>query len=214
MILGAAIGGATPNVPAWVDGYQTNAAGGVLAAMLHPAGGFGRFVTVILAFSMVGNLSATMYSITLNFQMFFPLLFRIPRAVFPIVISGIVIGVAIEAAKSFFVNLENFIGIIGYWSAAFIGIVLVEHIIFRRRNFNSYIEDEDAWDDAKKLPPGFAAISAAIFSLGLVIPGMAQIWYTGPIAKRTGDIGLEFALVVSALLYVPLRFIERKMYGR
>ena len=214
MILGAAIGGATPNVPAWMNGYQTNAAGGVLAAMLHPAGGFGRFVTVILAFSMVGNLSATMYSITLNFQMFFPLLFRIPRAVFSIVISGIVIGVAIEAAKSFFVNLENFIGVIGYWSAAFIGIVLVEHIVFRRRNFHSYIEDEDAWDDAKKLPPGFAAISAAILSLGLVIPGMAQIWYTGPIAERTGDIGLEFALVVSALLYVPLRFIERKMYGR
>ena len=214
MILGAAIGGATPNVPVWMNGYQTNAAGGVLAAMLHPAGGFGRFVTVILAFSMVGNLSATMYSITLNFQMFFPLLFRIPRAVFSIVISGVVIGVAIEAAKSFFVNLENFIGVIGYWSAAFIGIVLVEHIVFRRRNFNSYIEDEDAWDDAKKLPPGFAAISAVILSLGLVIPGMAQIWYTGPIAERTGDIGLEFALVVSALLYVPLRFIERKMYGR
>ena len=207
MILGAAIGGATPNVPAWMNGYQTNAAGGVLAAMLHPAEGFGRFVTVILAFSMVGNLSATMYSITLNFQMFFPLLFRIPRAVFSIVISGVVIGVAIEAAKSFFVNLENFIGVIGYWSAAFIGIVLVEHIVFRRRNFNSYIEDEDAWDDAKKLPPGFAAISAVILSLGLVIPGMAQIWYTGPIAERTGDIGLEFALVVSALLYVPLRFI-------
>jgi len=214
MILGAAIGGATPNVPVWMNGYQTNAAGGVLAAMLHPAGGFGRFVTVILAFSMVGNLSATMYSITLNFQMFFPLLFRIPRAVFSIVISGVVIGVAIEAAKSFFVNLESFIGVIGYWSAAFIGIVLVEHIVFRRRNFNSYIEDEDAWDDAKKLPPGFAAISAVILSLGLVIPGMAQIWYTGPIAERTGDIGLEFALVVSALLYVPLRFIERKMYGR
>ena len=52
MILGAAIGGATPNIPSWMEGYQTNAASGVLAAMLHPAGGFGRFVTVVLAVSV------------------------------------------------------------------------------------------------------------------------------------------------------------------
>ncbi|KAF2711135.1 hypothetical protein K504DRAFT_490058 [Pleomassaria siparia CBS 279.74] len=214
MILGAAIGGATPNVPAWMEGYETNAASGVLGAMLHPAGGFGRFVTVILAFSMVGNLSATMYSITLNFQMFLPWLFRIPRVIFSVVITAIVIGVAIQAAKSFFTNLENFIGVIGYWSAAFIGVVVVEHMLFRKRNFNSYTEDEDAWDDAKKLPPGFAAIGAAVLSFALVIPGMSQIWFLGPIAETTGDVGLEFALFFSALFYVPLRFLERKMTGR
>lgn len=163
---------------------------------------------------MLGNLSATMYSITLNFQMFLPWLFRVPRIVFSIVITAIVIGVAIEAAKSFFVNLENFIGVIGYWSAAFIGVVLTDHVIFRRQNFNSYTEDENAWDDAKKLPPGFAAIGAAVLCFGLVIPGMAQIWFTGPIAETTGDIGLEFALVLSALLYVPLRYVERNVYGR
>jgi purine-cytosine permease-like protein len=214
MILGAAIGGATPNIPSWMNGYETNSASGVLAAMLHPAGGFGRFVTVILGFSMVGNLAATMYSITLNFQMFLPVLFKVPRWVFSIVITAIVIGVAVEAAKSFFANLENFIGVIGYWSAAFIGVVLVEHIVFRKRNFNSYTEDEDAWDDAKKLPLGLAAIGAAVLSFGLVIPGMSQIWFVGPIAEKTGDIGLEFALVASALLYLPLRFLERKMCGR
>jgi purine-cytosine permease-like protein len=214
MILGAAIGGATRNIPSWMNGYETNSASGVLAAMLHPAGGFGRFVTMILGFSMVGNLSATMYSITLNFQMFLPMLFRIPRWIFSIVITAIVIGVAIEAAKSFFANLENFIGIIGYWSAAFIGVVVIEHVVFRKRKFNSYTEDEDAWDDTTKLPPGFAAIGATVLSFGLVIPGMSQIWFVGPIAEKTGDIGLEFALVVSAFLYIPLRFMERKLCGR
>lgn len=141
-------------------------------------------------------------------------LFRIPRVVFSIVITGIVIGVAIPAAKSFFVNLENFIGIIGYWSAAFIGIILVEHIGFRRASFNSYTEDEDAWDNVKKLPPGLAAVGAGVLCFGLVIPGMAQIWFTGPIAETTGDIGFEIALVLSALLYVPLRYLERRMCGR
>lgn len=51
MTLGAAIGGATPNIPSWMDGYNTNYASGVLAAMMHSAGGFGQFVTVILAVS-------------------------------------------------------------------------------------------------------------------------------------------------------------------
>lgn len=230
MTLGAAIGGATPNIPSWTAGYDTNYASGVLAAMMHPAGGFGQFVTVVLAvslsknnhvlfantlqFSMLGNLSATMYSITLNFQMFVPWFFKIPRFVFSIVITAIVVGVAIEAAKSFFINLENFLGLIGYWSAAFIGVILTEHIFFRRQNFNSYTEDEAAWDDVKKLPPGFAAISAAVLCFGLVIPGMSQIWFTGPIAEKTGDIGFEAALVLSALFYVPLRALERKMCGR
>ena len=214
MILGAAMGGATLNIPDWEAGYEVNAASGVLAAMLHPAGGFGRFVTVILGFSMLGNLAATMYSITLNLQMLVPWLFRVPRVIFSIIITGIVIGVAVEAAKSFFLNLENFIGVIGYWSSAFIGIVITEHVLFRRSSFVAYIKDETAWDDMAKLPPGVAAIGAFLLSFGLIIPSMGQIWFTGPIAETTGDIGLEVALVLSPLLYVPLRLLEKRICAR
>jgi NCS1 nucleoside transporter family len=214
MTLGAAMGGAVPNISDWQAGYDVNAASGVLAAMLHPAGGFGQFVTVILAFSMLGNLSATMYSITLNLQMLVPWLFCVPRWIFSIIITSIVIGVAVEAAGSFFVNLENFLGVIGYWSAAFIGIILVEHLLFRRGSFIPYTKDEEAWDDTKKLPLGFAAVGAAIVCLGLLVPGMAQIWFTGPIGEKTGDIGFEVAFVLSALAYVPLRYLEKKLCRR
>jgi NCS1 nucleoside transporter family len=214
MTLGAAMGGATPNNPEWKAGYDVNAASGVLAAMLHPAGGFGRFVTIVLGFSMLGNLSATMYSITLNLQMLVPWLFRIPRVIFSIVITAIVIGVAVEAAKSFFVNLENFLGVIGYWSAAFIGIILVEHLLFRRGSFIAYTKDDEAWDDMRKLPWGIAAVTAGIVCLGLLVPGMSQIWFTGPIGRETGDIGFEVAFALSALAYVPFRFLEKKVCGR
>lgn len=163
---------------------------------------------------MLGNLSATMYSVTLNFQMLLPWLSRTLRVVFSVMITAIVIPIAIEATKSFFVNLENFIGVIGYWLAVFIGVVLTDHIIFHSQNFSAYTEDENVWDDAKKLSPGFAAISAAILCFGLVIPNMSQIWFTGPIAETTGDIGFELALVVSALLYLPLRFLEQRLCGR
>jgi NCS1 nucleoside transporter family len=214
MTLGAAMGGAVPNLASWKAGYDTNAASGVLAAMLHPAGGFGRFVTVILGFSMLGNLAATMYSISLNLQMLVPWLFRIPRMIFSIIITGIVIGVAVEAAKSFFINLENFLGVIGYWSAAFIGIVLVEHLIFRKGSLASYVKDEEAWDDWRKVPLGLAAMGAGVSCLGLLVPAMAQIWYTGPIGEMTGDIGFEVAFGVAALVYVPLRFAEKRWSGR
>ncbi|KAF2128993.1 hypothetical protein P153DRAFT_386188 [Dothidotthia symphoricarpi CBS 119687] len=214
MTLGAAMGGAVPNTPTWQAGYDSNAASGVLAAMLHPAGGFGRFVTVVLGFSMLGNLAATMYSVTLNLQMFLPVLFRVPRVLFSIPLTGVVIGVAIEAAASFFPALENFLGLIGYWSAVFIGVVITEHIVFRGRRVAAYTDDEAAWDDAGKLPPGFAAMAASVLCFGLVVPGMAQIWYVGPIARVTGDVGFEAGFVLAAGLYVPLRWWERRVWGR
>lgn len=211
MVLGAAIGGATSNVPSWQTGYNENSAGGVLAAMLQPAGGFGKFLTVVLSFSILGNIAATMYSITLNFQILIPWLMRIPRFVFSVIITAIVIPVAIRAAGSFFDNLENFIGVIGYWSAAFVAVIIVEHTLFRRSDFSAY--DSAVWDVPSKLPSGVAALGAAACSFALIIPCMDQIWYVGPIAKTTGDIGFEVALGVTALLYVPFRAFEVRFQG-
>ena len=64
-----------------------------------------------------------------------------------------------------------------------------------------------------KLPPGLAAIGASMLSWALVVPGMAQSWYVGPIAKITGDIGFEMAFVLTGLLYLPLRWVEIKARG-
>lgn len=211
MVLGAAIGGATPNVPTWNDGYNQNSAGGILAAMLQPAGGFGKFLTVILSLSILGNIAATMYSITLNFQILVPWLMRVPRFIFAIVITAIVIPISIRAAVSFFDNLENFIGVIGYWAAAFVAVISMEHIVLRRSNFHAY--DVTSWDVPSRLPSGAAALGAAACSFALVIPCMSQIWYTGPIAKTTGDIGFETAFAVTAILYVPFRVLEIKLRG-
>ncbi|KAH0123264.1 cytosine-purine permease, partial [Aureobasidium melanogenum] len=212
LVLGAAIGGACPNVPSWQAGYDSTSVGGVLAAMLEPAGGFGKFVVVLLAFSLLGNIAATMYSITLNFQLLLPWMVRVPRFLFAIVITAIVIPVAIRAATSFFNNLENFIGVIGYWSSAFVAVVVIEHAWFRKSDCSAY--NHEKWNKANMLPSGIAALGASALSFALVIPSMAQVWYTGPIAKTTGDIGFELAFVVTALLYVPLRYLEIRIQKR
>ncbi|KAI1780307.1 permease for cytosine/purines, uracil, thiamine, allantoin-domain-containing protein [Hypoxylon cercidicola] len=208
MVLGAAIGGATPNIPSWSEGYDNYSVGGVLQAMLLPAGGFGRFVAVLLSLSVVGNLAAAMYSISLNFQLLVPFFIRIPRFVFSIVYTAVAIPVAITAAKSFFDSLENFIYLIAYWSAAFVAVVSVEHFVFRKADCASY--NVAHWDQPSKLPTGIAAIAAMGLSFGLAVPCMSQVWYTGPLAETTGDIGFEVALVLTALLYPPLRWLELK----
>ncbi|KAL2151907.1 hypothetical protein VTH82DRAFT_5091 [Thermothelomyces myriococcoides] len=212
MVLGSAIGNAIPNVPRWQAAYDETLVGGVLAAMLEPVGGFGKFLVVLLSFSLLGNLAATSYSVTLNLQLLVPVLVRVPRYLFSIVFAAIVIPVAIRAAGDFFVNLENFVALIGYWSSAFLAIVLVEHFAFRGGDCAAY--DADAWNDAKRLPWGAAALAAGVLSFGLVVPSMAQVWWTGPIAETTGDIGFELAFFVSALLYLPLRWLEKRWTGR
>ncbi|KAK4239680.1 permease for cytosine/purines, uracil, thiamine, allantoin-domain-containing protein [Achaetomium macrosporum] len=212
MTLGSAIGNAIPNVPEWQAGYDQSLVGGVLAAMLTPAGGFGKFLVVILSFSLLGNLAATSYSVTLNLQLLLPFLVKVPRYLFSLVFAAIVIPVAIRAASDFFVNLENFVALIAYWTSAFLAVVLVEHFVFRKADCTAY--DPELWNDARKLPWGVAALAAAALSFALVIPSMAQVWWTGPIAETTGDIGFEVAFALSAVLYVPLRWAERRWTGR
>lgn len=178
MVLGATIGGATPNVESWVEGYDNYGVGGVLMAMLMPAGGFGKFVAVLLSLSVVGNLAAAMYSISLSFQLLIPFFVRIPRVVFTIIYTAVVIPVAIEAAKSFFAALENFIYLIAYWSAAFVGVVTTEHFVFRKGQVTNYNVAD--WNTPSKLPTGLAAVGAMGLSFGLVVPCMSQVRVAGP----------------------------------
>jgi purine-cytosine permease-like protein len=213
MILGAAIGGAVPNVPAWSEAYASNDVGGILGIMLQPVGGFGKFLLVLLALSVIPNAAGTMYGMGLNWQNLFGLMgIRIPRILYPIAITAIVIPISTEVAVQFLSSLLNFVGIIGFWSSCFITVIVLEHFVFRKGKMENY-NGED-WDNWRDLPTGIAAWGASICSLGLVIPGLAKTWYTGPIGRHTGDIGFEMAIAVTALLYVPFRLLEIKLRGR
>lgn len=211
LVLGAAIGGAVPNVPEWNAAYLVNSVGGIVTAMLSPAGGFGKFVAVILALSVIGSIAISTYSIALNMQMFLPILTRAPRAAFSIITTAVLIPVAIEAAHSFFASLENFLSIIGYWSASFVAIMIVEFEFIRKGDYMTY--DHAIWRNWRMLPTGVAALGAGICSFGLVVPCMSQLWYEGPIAKKTGDIGFEVAFCLTAILYLPFRLLEIRIRG-
>lgn len=212
MILGAAIGGAVPNIPSWSTANDTDSVGGILVAMLEPAGRFGKFIAVILALSVIAQISPGFYSVSLNFQIIWPKFAKIPRILFVLAITAIDIGVGIKAAESFFDSLEDFLGIISYWSAGFTAILLTEWFVFRKNDAKNI--DPSIWNNAKLLPTGLAALTALLLPFGLVVPAMDQVWYTGPIANVTGDLGFESAAVLGSLFYMPLRYLEMKLLGR
>jgi hypothetical protein len=41
-----------------------------------------------------------------------------------------------------------------------------------------------------------------------------QVWFVGPVAKTTGDIGFELGFVASAIAYFVLRRVEQRLVNR
>lgn len=232
MIAGAAIGGAVPNIDSWNAGYTDYSVGGVIGAMLQPSGGFGKFCLVLLALSMLGNMTGSSYAGTLNFQNLVDLVPRprwlreTRRAVYAAVLTVVVIPVAIRAAASFFDSLNNFVGVLGYWVGAFVGVVITEHFVFRNADFSRYEQEEvligsrsgsisvTTTSSQPTLRLGIATLLACAACFALVVPSMDQIWYAGPIAVRAGDLGFEMALLGSSVLYVVFRTIELRLRKR
>jgi purine-cytosine permease-like protein len=86
--LGAAVAVAVSSVPAWEQGYAGGNVGGLLEAMLSPLGNFGKFLMVLLSLSVAGNNVASFYSISINLQVFIPILAAVPRYVFSVVATA------------------------------------------------------------------------------------------------------------------------------
>ncbi|KAF8970409.1 cytosine-purine permease [Flammula alnicola] len=211
-MLGAAFAAAAPGIPSWQSGFeQGNNVGGLIMAVLGPAGGFGKFMLVLIALSTSAACAPTMYTFGLSAMAIAPFFARIPRYVLVIISEAIFIPVAIVGAKRFYTTLVDILSVIGYWSTAFAAIVLTEHFVFRKNAWTEYKVSQ--WDQADLLPPGIAAVLAFLCAFGIVIPSMSQTWYTGPIARAgTGDIGVITGGVVAVGTYVVFRMVEKRIW--
>lgn len=213
MILGAAIGGAILSNPDLSTAFDSGSTGGAMLFLLESSniGTFGKFIAVILAFTLLGNLAGTIYSISIQFQCLLPYFTRVPRWIFSILISAIIIAAAIPISKSLATALENFLALIAYWGAVYVAVVSMEHLLFRK---SAAAYDPAIWNNGAKLPMGLAAVGAIAVPFALIVLCMAVTWYTGPIARRTGDIGFEVGGVLAVVVYVPLRWAEKRWIGR
>lgn len=113
--------------------------------------------------------------------------------------------------------LENFLVVLSYWTAMYIPISMIEPLIIRRPSSTSTFP-LNIFNDRKRLPVGYAAILAMVCGVPIITAGMAQSWWTGWIAKKIpvggGDIGFELGFLVTAVVYLPARILERRWTGK
>jgi len=215
-ILGAAL--MTIQSPSYTTAFANGGTGGLLAQTLSPWGGFGKFLLVLLALSVVANNIPNTYSAGLSVQALGRPFAVVPRALWTL-LAFVVYTVAGVAGREHFSSiLSNFLAILGYWTAFFVVVVAEEHFIFRRRGGLLGGYDLDAYDDFRKLPLGFAGVFAACCGVAGAVVGMAEVWYVGPIGRKIGefggDLGFELAAAFAAITFPPLRYLEIKYTGR
>lgn len=209
--MGAAFAAAAPSVPAWNAGFQdSTSVGGLIYSVLTPVGGFGKLLTVLVALSIPSACAPCMYTFSTSFMTIAGWFALVPRWVYILVSEGVLIPVAIIGAKTFYTTFVDILSVIGYWSAAFAAIVLIEHVLFRRASFTEDVYPIATWDSPRLLPTGTSAILAFFCACGALVPFMSQAWYVGPVAQYgSGDCGIAVGFVVAALTYTVFRGVER-----
>ncbi|KAG8989788.1 purine-cytosine permease [Tulasnella sp. JGI-2019a] len=215
--LGAAMMSTFTEKTTWGDDYTDGGLGGLLGAPLSPLGGFGKFLLVLLALSIVANNIPNMYSFALTFQVFGRHAQSIPR-VFLVVLGTIIyIILAIIGASHFEEALNTLLTVLSYWLAIYTIVLIEEHYIFRGGSFSNY--DLDSYNKNDLLPRGYAALLSTGFGIMGAVLGMSQTWYVGVIAKKIGDpiyggdIGFELSGSFAAVTYPLFRYLEHKHYG-
>ncbi|GAA5991671.1 hypothetical protein JCM10908_001086 [Rhodotorula pacifica] len=215
--LGALMMSTFVDKPSWGERYDNGGLGGLLGAGLSPLGGFGKFLLVVLALSIVTNNIPNVYSFALTVQSFHKYIQRIPRFFLCIVCTAIYIALAEAGYNSFESAFDTLLVILSYWLAIYSCILIEEHYIFRKGSFKNY--NLERYNDNSNLPVGWAAAIATCCGAAGAIVSMSQTWWTGPIGKAVGgpfggDIGFEVAFGFAAVTYPVLRYFERKQHGR
>ncbi|GFZ47063.1 hypothetical protein JCM24511_04805 [Saitozyma sp. JCM 24511] len=200
--------------PDWEEMFNDGAVGGLLAALLQPCGGFGKFVLVILGLSTVAVDTPNVYIFTNTFHALSPYCQAVPRPFIALLISIVYAALAAAGADSFSAVLENLLLFLAYWLAIYFGIVVAEHLIFRKNSFENYAPED--YKDWRKLPLGLAALVALGMGWCGAALGMSTSWFVGEIAQRIGgggDVGFELAFGFAVVTFVPLRYLERRWWG-
>lgn len=215
MLSGCVVASGLNNRPDLKDTYDNDGLGFLIQDMLYPRG-FAKFILTLLVLSGINTNIISIYSSAISCQQFARPFARVPRFIWTLLCFAAILGLAVGGREQLNAYLQNFLSLLGYWCTQYFVIVFSEHFVFRRGNFANY--DLDAWNDPSRLPIGIAAGTA--FSVGIVawVMGMVQTWYVGPLGKLIGssggDVANEFTFVVTALIYLPARYFEKKIIGR
>ncbi|GAC1400044.1 MAG: cytosine permease [Ktedonobacteraceae bacterium] len=188
--------------------------GDLLVAVVKPLGSWGNVLLVLLALSIVANNIPNAYSLGLSMQVLGKSFQRVSRVLWTLYGALFYMLIAIPAVANFNATLTDFLLIIAYWLGPW-GIILIEeHFLFRKGQYNV-----DEWDMPERLPIGWAAIVALVLGLLGVYLGAAQVLFVGPVARLFNppygmDIGFELGLIFAGISYFFLRRVELAQTGR
>jgi NCS1 nucleoside transporter family len=214
MVAGCVVASALNSKPDWSGAYEEGL-GYLIQEMLYPRG-FAKFLLTLLVLSGINVNVISIYSSAISFQQLSRPFARVPRFIWTIFCFICILALAIGGRQKLNTYLQDFLSLLGYWCTSYAVILFEEHYIFRKGNFDNY--DLEGWNDPARLPVGLGASVA--FALGVVAwcVGMDETWFIGPLAKLIGDYGgdvaNEFTFVVTALTYMPARYLELKYIGR
>lgn len=212
-LMGVGLASGTFSNTAWSDAYDVSS-GALIVAGYNGLGGFGKFLSVIVALGLIGNNIPGTYSAALGFQIMGRWLVRVPRWFLSCVSVLIYTACALGGRNHLYDIFENFLALMGYWVTIYLTIPFEEQFIFR----HSIGFDWAAWNDRSKLPIGLAALAAFLIGWAGSIISMYQIWYVGPIAKMVGDYGADLGIWVGCgfamIVFPPLRYLELKKFNR
>ncbi|CAG8980829.1 hypothetical protein HYALB_00003757 [Hymenoscyphus albidus] len=190
--------------------------GALVVAGFDSLGGFGKFCSVLAAIGLIANMVAPIYSSGLDFQILGRYTAIVPRFIWNTVAVVIFTVCALAGKDDLSAIFTNFLALMGYWVVPWIAITLEEEFIFRRRDVPTFVWND--WDQPSRLPVGLAAMAA--FCVGWVgaVLCMSQAYYIGPLARPVGDFGADMGNYVgfawAGLVYLPLRYLEKKKFGR
>lgn len=216
----------------WNDAYNETGIGGIIDAAFQPWGNFGKFVTVVLYFSLICNNIMNTYSVAFEFQLIDTKLARIPRWCWALLVTVIYLVLSLVGRNEFATIISNFLPMLGYWISMYITLLLEENLLFRstdagkrlhRKEFVDpkswmYLYNWDNWDKPKNITMGIAASLA--FCCGVIgaVAGMNQVYWQGWIARKIGDhggdIGFWLCGAFTGVTYPILRYFELKKWGR
>ncbi|KAF8192521.1 permease for cytosine/purines, uracil, thiamine, allantoin-domain-containing protein [Pholiota molesta] len=206
-LLGAAL--ASIDDPAYINAYTDGGTGGLVAQVLQPWHGGGKFLLVILALSNLMNNIINTYSAGLSIQALGRPFAMVPRFFWTLVCFAAYTIAGVVGRAHFSEILTNFLAILGYWTGWFAIVVFEEHFIFRRKGGRLGGYNFDDWDTPSKLPMGIAGILAGCFGVAGAVVGMAELWMFGT------DLGFEVSCCAfAAVTYPPLRWLEIYFIGR
>ena len=137
--------------------------------------------------------------------------FALRRAIIAVAfgVLGFVIALIAVLNSDFYDSYDNFLLVIAYWIAPWLGIVLVDRLLRRGTAIAGFIPDKAKYRN----PSGIIA---------LVVAGAISIWlfsnqsfYTGPIAGAApiGDLTPVVGFVLAGLIYLVLFRVFRPKLG-